>query len=356
MGTSLNSIHVFSDEAPEMGTAAFASFSEGWQTCIHVPEMLGEAEKLARCISRQTPAPVLCFSVFDSESIILHGYRQGKAVVKYTDDELIANKRLFDIPALFGLPEGQKRRLSAILGCSDTELKIAMLEEYLGVCLLYVPELEAAPEELRRERGDTIYRRFQQEERLLVGKSAPYELKMVATYPGKLFYNYFSDHDRHTKPHRYLYGFDTCESISGDGNLRPVRFSGEALMDTHEDIWINTPKKYSDDPRFAIAFGTPCRVTFTQECPPPYRGKIMTLPSGFYPQEFTQEMNLLLVGNHRIYVVDPSLKVIAKLSVKGDYCDMVGDCILTTTGESFFAYYFNPKQAVYIYRLQRQER
>lgn len=35
---------------------------------------------------------------------------------------------------------------------------------------------------------------------------------------------------------------------------------------------------------------------------------------------------------------------------------MVGDCILTTTVECFFAYYFNPKQAVFIYRLQQQER
>ena len=80
----------------------------------------------------------------------------------------------------------------------------------------------------------------------------------------------------------------------------------------------------------------------------------MTLPNGFYPRDFTNTDELLLQGNHRIYVVDAALKIIAKLSIKGDIADIVDDHILTVTGDSFCGYCYEPKAKIYIYKLIRK--
>ena len=79
----------------------------------------------------------------------------------------------------------------------------------------------------------------------------------------------------------------------------------------------------------------------------------MTLPSGFYPESFTKNNELLLQGNHRIYVADSTMKIIAKLSIKGDIADIMDDYVLTTTGDSFCGYCFEPKAKIYIYEIAR---
>ena len=143
MGTSLSSIHIFGDSAPIDCCFSFRSFSPNWQTCVDdfsekAPDYPYKAAKL---ISKLTYAPVLHFGVFDSEMIWFEVLRNGKVVSRYSDDEFVANKKLFDIPSLIGYGDGHKKRLSSLLRCSDIDHKIAMLEEYLGVCLLYLPEM-----------------------------------------------------------------------------------------------------------------------------------------------------------------------------------------------------------------------
>lgn len=147
MGMSLTGIHVFGTAAPEDAELPFRSFSAGWFTCVNDfsetdPERTYEA---ARRISRATDAPVLYFNVFDSEAIWFVFFRGGKVAAKYSDDEFSANKGLYGIPALVGYESEGKRRLSDILSCADTDRKIALLEEYFGVCLTFVPEMLDEP-------------------------------------------------------------------------------------------------------------------------------------------------------------------------------------------------------------------
>ncbi len=355
MGTSLSSIHIFGDSAPIDCSFSFRSFSPNWQTCINdfsekAPDY---PYKAAKYISKHIDAPVLHFGVFDSEMIWFDIFYNGKIVSKYSDDELVANKKLFDIPSLIGYGEGHKKRLSSLLSCSDIDLKIAMLEEYLGVCLLYLPELDDNPQFFHRDRNDTIYRKYQAEEKALTGKAAPIHLKLIAEYPGKLFSDFFNTaHINEIKPHYYLYGYAGNNSY----DLTPVCFVGEKLeesdLSTFSQGRICVP---FDNPQFKMHYGTPCKVTFSDDCPPAYRGKTMTLPNGFFPYDFTNEHELLLEGNHRIYVVDPTLKIIAKLSIKGDIADIMDDYVLTTTGDSFCGYCFEPKAKIYIYKIVRSQ-
>lgn len=352
MGTTLSSIHIFSDSAPVNCGFSFQSFSPNWQTCT---DDFSEKEydypyKAAKIISKSTDAPVLHFEVYDSEMIWFEFLRNGKVVSRYSDDDLVANKKLFAVPSLVGCGEGQKRRLSSLLSCSDIDFKIEMLEEYLGVCLLYLPELSDDPKALHRDRSDTLFRKYREEEKALTGKAAPIHIGLIAEYSGKLFENFFTaEHD--FKPHYFLYGY-TQDDYSQ--NLTPVRFTGKSLEKCDLSTFsADRRKRVIEDPCFKLSYRTPCKVTFTDECPSAYRGKTMILPNGFFPQCFTKNDELLLLGNHRIFVADSSLKIIAKLSVKGDVADILDDYILTTAGGSFYAYCYEPRAKIFIYKLER---
>ena len=210
MGTSLSSIHIFGDSAPIDFGFSFHSFSPNWQTCID--DFSEKADdypyKAAKLISKRIDAPVLHFGVYDSEKIWFEFFLNGKVISRYSDDEFVSNKKLFDIPSLIGYNNGQKKRLSSLLSCSDIDFKIAMLEEYLGVCLLYLPEISDNLEIFHRERSDTLYCKYQAEEKALTGKAAPIQLRLIAEYPGKLFWDFFGlNHIQSIKPHYFLYGY-----------------------------------------------------------------------------------------------------------------------------------------------------
>ena len=352
MGTTAFGIHIFGDRTPIDCGFAFRSFSSGWQTCV---DDFSEKDpdysyKAAKLISKHTDSPVLHFGLFDSEMIEFAWFLGGKIVSKYSDDELVANKKLFDIPSLIGYGDGQKKRLSTILNCSNIDLKMEMLEEYFGVCLLYLPETSDDPKTWHRERRDTLYRGYQEDEKKLTGKAAPVRLRLVAEYPGKLFWDFFGNHSSTQKPHYFLHGYAREDAH----DLIPVRFLGDRLEVSDVSAFSQDRVRMTwDDSRFTIHHSTPCKVTFSNDCPPAYRGKTMTLPNGFYPAHFTRNNELLLQGNHRIYVVDSTLKIIAKLSIKGDVADMVEDGILTTVGDSFCGYCFHPKAKINIYQIVR---
>ena len=283
-------------------------------------------------------------------------FRGGKVAAKYSDDEFSANKGLYGIPALVGYESGGKRRLSDILSCADTERKIALLEEYFGVCLTFVPEMLDEPEALCRERSERLYRAYREEEKLLTGKSAPMALRLAAEYPGKLFFYRFQDERITVKPHFFLHGY------AGDPDederhriLTPVHFAHGALEPSDWETFAQGRIPRCPDTRFVLQCGTPVRVTFSRECPPEYRGRTMALPAGAYPEAFLPTGELLILGEHRIYVVEPAtLKIVAKLPHKGDVADVVGNYILTTAGSSFYCYGYDPKSRIYIYELIRR--
>ena len=155
MGTTFSSIHIYVNNAIEDPFLEFRSFSDGWQTCItDLSEMdFNTVLKNVKRISKAIDAPVLWFFVNDSDYIDFVFYVKGKQAAKYAFE----SKNLYGIPGLIGLGEGNKKRLSNILQAADIDEKIAMLEEYFGVCLLPFPECFVTPEELKRERSDKIY-------------------------------------------------------------------------------------------------------------------------------------------------------------------------------------------------------
>ena len=356
MGTSLTSIHVFGNNSIANCDYSFRSFSPNWLTCVNdfsekAPDF---TYKAAQTISKKVDAPVLYFGVFDSEMLWFDFFRNGKVVARYSDKEFVPNKKLFDIPSLIGYGNGQKKRLSSLLSCSDTDTKIAMLEEYFGVCLLFLPELLDQPDKLVRERDDKLYQKYQAEEKALTGKAAPVSLNLIAEYPGKLFLNAFGKPET-IKPHFFLYGYTSEDDWDEDGNLTPVKFTGNSLETSDfQEFEQDRIPRILGDPRFQIHYRTSYQVTFSEECPADYRGKTMILPNGSYPVEFLPSGELLLRGNHRVYVADPTLKIIAKLTIKGDIADVLGDHILTTTGDSFYVYGYEPKAKIYIYEVVKK--
>ena len=353
MGISLTSVHIFCNITPVDYNHSFRSFSPNWITCI---DDFDESDAnysytLAKTISKHVDAPVLHFGVFDSEMIWFEFFLNGRVVSRYSDDEFVSNKKLFDIPSLIGYGEGQKKRLSSILSCSDTDTKISMLEEYFGVCLLFHPEFMDEPYTLLRERTDKLYQLYKIEERALTGKTAPMALNLIAEYPGKLFFNVFGEFET-LKPHFFLHGYTSDDLLTGYGGLTPVRFAGHKLEESTLDVFEQdrVPRQYND-PRFQIHYGTPCKVTFSEKCPIDYCGKTRTLPNGFSPEEFLPSGELLLSGNHRIFVANHTFKIIAKLPIKGEIADVLDNYILTTTGDSFCGYCYEPKAKIYIYKI-----
>ena len=110
MGTTLTSIHIYGGPIPSDCGFSFCSYSESWHTCTSDFPAGREdyAVSAAKLMSKKTSAPVLCFHIFDSEMIWLCVFRGGKMAARYSDDNTIANKKIYDIPELIGYGEGYK--------------------------------------------------------------------------------------------------------------------------------------------------------------------------------------------------------------------------------------------------------
>lgn len=352
MGTTLNSIHIYADFLPADMERSFRSFSPGWFTCLDdLSDPPERACQEARRISKEVPAPVLLFGVYDSDMIWFTFYRNGKVAAKYSDDGLTGNKNLYGIPALIGYGDGFRQRLSGILACSDVERKITMLEEYFGVRLLFCPELSEEHDLPCCTRGDAAYRAYQAEERALTGKAAPMAIRKIAEYHGKLFEHVFGTHGTYA-PHIYLYGYAQPFTKA----LTTVEFLGDRLEPCDpEKFEQGQLPVVTSDPRFPISYDRPgwfpAKVTFSPECPPGYCGKTMVLPNGCWPLEFLPTGELLLEGNQRIFVADETLRIIAKLPIRGDIAEVLGNHVLTVTGDSFCGYCYEPQAKIRIYEI-----
>lgn len=359
MGTTFSSIHVYSssevNDLPD-----FYSFSTGWQTYMpkEVPEDPLVFRALAKRISRSIDAPVLWFYIFDSESLLFEFYKNGKKAAAYSQMNSNGCKNLYGIPALIGYDSGQKRRLSKILSCADVNLQLDLLEEYFGVCLIPFLEIfQEEPNALSRVRSEELYLTYLAEEKKLTGKQSPVKVELISEQTGKLFEHKFDDEDKRSfKPYHYYFGYDTFASNFESGALRPVRFEHGKLVTVTEEEFDAVPKVLSQDARvderFSEEFYPTYKIHFTDKAPEGLKNKTLVTPRGFYFFCFDEKGRVILSDERGgIAVVDESLKVIAKMRVKGIPADFVDGYVLTVGSESFFAYYYNPSNAVRIYRI-----
>jgi len=355
MGISLTGIHVYGSSAPERCGFSFHSYSENWFTCTDDFSDVspGDAYNAARKISTTVSAPVLFYQIEDADTVFLAVFTNGKLAARYADDECITNKKARGIPAILGLGDSEGKQFSHILLCPDAERKTAMLEEFFGVCLLYLPEFRDCPELLFRRRGDTLYCQYREEEKALTGKAAPYRAVLTEEYPGKLFFHDFGA-EKTKKEHCFLYGYASEDRLE-DRPLTPVYFAGPCLEAADPKAFREgrTPLQNRDS-RFQMEYGTKTAVTFSAECPDSYVGKRMTLPAGFRPIGFLPTGVLILEGKNRIFLTDDTLKIIAELSIKGEIADITGDYVLTVSGDSFCGYAYERGAKIRIYRITKQ--
>lgn len=359
MGTTFSSIHVYSSNAVSC-FPDFHSFSEGWQTYMPNQEQedLIAFQKLAKKISRNIDAPVLWFYIFDSESLLFEFYKNGKKVAAYSQMDSNRSKNLYGIPSLIGYESGQKHRLSKILSCADIDFQLELLEEYFGVCLIPFPEmLKESPNIISRVRGEELYLAYLAEEKKLTGKQSPIKVELISEQTGKLFEHKFIDNDKqYYKPSHYYFGYDTIDSNYEDGALRPVRFEQGKLVSITQEDFNAAPKVLRQnarvDERFSEEFYPSYKIHFTDKAPAGLKNKTLIAPRGFHFYWFDENGRAILSDERGgIAVVDETLKVIAKMRVKGTPVNFADGYILTVGSESFFAYYYNPSNAVRIYRI-----
>lgn len=358
MGITQISLHIYGEIPVDTCGLEFRSFSEGWQTCTtDLWEKRGiELIKAVKLLSKKTSAPVLIFEIIDSDSIYFDFYQGGKSIAAYTDHMEISKKNIYSVPTMIGYGEGNKKRLSNILSCRDAEEKLFMLEEFFGVCLAPPLELIGEPEILARQRGDEHYRRFMEQENMLKGKNAPISAKLVAEYKGKIFLDLFGQAEKTQKKHCYLFGYrEEADDLKHE--LIPVRFSGDRLEPiTKEEFYSDREKTSYKCELCDYEHGARSRAVFNQNAPVDFVGKSMILPEGYFVSGFDAENRLVLDGGNGICIVDKMLKIIAKIAIKGDVADMIGNYLLTATGDSFCGYCYEPRATVRIYELVEQNK
>ncbi len=336
-------IHILTTSPISVNGFSFCSFSEGWQSCItdFFEKGIAYAYKAAILFSKQYSFPVLYFSVFDSEELELCILQNGKRIAQYTDEK--GSQKLSLVSDILGYPSGYKKRLSHILSCGNTDYKIQLLEEYFGVCLLPFPE--CPKKDLVRKRDDAIYRDYMENEKAISGKRAPITAQLLSEHKGKLFWDHFGSHTQ--KEHCFLFGYSEPKD-----NLSPVRFASGILEPiTREEFAKNRSEQNIFAPCFRVDYGNPdCHVTFLAGSPDAFIDKTIALPRDFYPLVFALDGHLLLYNRSRICIINNKMQIIAKISVKGEIADLADDCILTTVGDSFCGYEYDPKACVRIYR------
>lgn len=358
MGTTFSSIHVYSSNMVNV-FPDFHSFSQGWQTYMpkEEPENPFAFQKQAKKISKNIDAPVLWFFIYDSESILFEFYKNGKKVSAYDQTEASRCKNLYGIPALIGYEGGEKRRLSKILACADVDFQIELLEEYFGVCLIPFPEMfKEESNALSRVRGEKRYLDYLAEEKKLTGKQSPVKVELISEQIGKVFTHKFAEEDKSYIPYHCYFGYDTYESNFEDGALRLVRFEQGKLVAVTEEEFAAAPKIVGQDARaderFSEEFYPSYKIHFTDQAPDGFKNKTLVTPRGFYFFCFDEKGRVILSDERGgLAVVDDALKVIAKMRVKGMPLWYVDGYILTVGNESLFAYYYNPSNAVRIYRI-----
>ena len=138
--------------------------------------------------------------------------------------------------------------------------------------------------------------------------------------------------------------------------LTPVRFCGERLEAISEEEFKQSRILPKHEYEFCkIEYGTTCYAIFNDSAPTQYANKKMKLPNHLFPLGFDTKNRLVLIGRQKICIADEDMKIIAKNSIKGECVDMIGDFVLTASSDSFYAYVYNPKATVRIYRINEKQ-
>ena len=345
MGTTFCSIHVYSADPVVYRDYRFCSFSHGWQT--YMPEDEGfldpeQTQKFARKISEAVNAPVLWFYIVDTEWLCLKFYLRGKQLAGYSGEECTPNKNLYQIPQLIGYGDGHKHHLSKIFKCTDIDLQVELLEEFLGVCLLPFPELlDEDPQALSKVRGDTLFRKYAEQEKELTGKRSAIQVELVQELPGLLYEEDWNgewfekeecEYLPHFKKHYYLYFKAKWTGISGvpvcfrDGMIAFI--SCEEMK--REGADKPYPHRYIGDNALYESENFPNRLIFSDSAPAPFAGKTMKLLRGWYGLGFDAKNRLVLYDDKStLAITDDNMQIIAKRRLKGKIRDIDGDYILT---------------------------
>lgn len=358
MGTTLNSLHIYSNETISSTYGSFRSFSIGWQTWLSENESLfnENLRTKAKILSKSITAPVLLFEIYDSDEIILEIYVSGKRAVHINTFLFWQSKGMFKVPALIGYPQsGFKNRLSQIFSCPDAEDLTEMLEEYLGVCLLVFPELvNETPDLLQRVRKDDKYKSYMKEISKTKGKYAPIQVKLISTIPGKVFKKRFGEWNEELYYGYYYYGYGTPEHKEDGNYLQTVKFEKGNLIPVEEANIPRVPFSVDKFRHFEITEHYPrTEVKFSDTAPINYRGRSMVMPSGYFPFDFNTQ-NQLLVSNLRnsIALLSEEGSIIAKCSVMGCPDAYSEDYLLTSGNLSHYAFGYDPNELLRIYKIE----
>lgn len=352
MGLSTTSLHIFSSEPIALKDASFVSYSEGWQTCTN--DLPDNPTTFARKISKTTTATVLLFYEYDSEAIQLHFYVNGKTKAFFSDANTDLNTGIYTIPKLIGYEEGEKRRLSIILRCEDTNQKIALLEEYFGLCLTPKETLLYSPNDLNVIRGTKLYREYYETQKQYIGKLAVIKVELISEQPGKLFKNFygFINNQGILFPRNLNYYLIGYVKEQDGQSLRPVSFQdGGFTPISLKEFLRDLVRDYREHVGFTLKYGHVNQVEFSDDAPEGFRGRSMNLPSGLYPHRFDHKNRLILSGMSSLAFVDDSLKIISKINVKGQITHIQDHYILTTTLGSFSYYGYESNARIRIYRI-----
>ena len=181
-------------------------------------------------------------------------------------------------------------------------------------------------------------------------------------YKGKIFNHYFGDvfNSYDYAPHCYLYGFSDPSSTMSE--LQPMKFVGDCLdpigieefaKPSSRAIGNHNTMITGSSKLFAYEAG---KLSFGEKAPDEFKGRKMALPRGYFPLCFDKNNRLILTKNYNgMAIADSSLKIIAKINLKGCVVDYVNGYILTEGSQSNFAFCYDPGQEVRIYRLYEEE-
>ena len=343
MAATYGSIHVLCDEPVSIAFYDFASWAPGWQTMIPTEanrEMLTDPEASARkakAISKLLGKTVLWFFLFDEDVVSFALFSEGKTLAAH--NAFSSDKNISKIPALVGINESYRKRLSKILSCTDTDIQIKLLEEFFGVKLLLFPEmLEEDSACAVCGKGSALFEKYESENRAPTGKKSPIQVKRLFELEGVL-----SDSDWNNKYHQadgclwvfqkhyWLYSW---QKATGEEE-KPVCFRAGRLdfISDAEMLQLGTDQQYNEtrnkDPLYEQLF-FPNRILFSENAPEPYRGKTIRHPDGFYGLGFDGKGRFLLFNEASCFAwMDQDGKLLAKQNVKGHIIDHDGDFLLT---------------------------
>ena len=343
MAITCASIHVLCEESVSIDSDSFASWSPGWYTLIPREEnraLLTDPEassKKAKALSKTLHKTVLWFFMFDEDVLCFALYSDGKTAAAF--NALSSDKNLSKIPALVGLEESYRKRLSKILTCADIELQIQLLEEFFGVKLLLYPEMLAEdPDCAVQIKNTVLFKRFEAENKVPSGKSSPLQVMLLFEQDGVLYDSDWS-HKYHQQEgclwvfqkHYWLYA---CEKATG-AEEKPVCFRNGQLefISDEEMLKHGTDQRYnvtrSENPLFQhVDFYD--KLLFSEDAPQPYTGKTIRLPRGFYGLGFDEKKRFLVYNEKSSFAwIDENGKLMAKQHVRGDIIDHDGDYLLT---------------------------